>query len=369
MRILLLSTGGHIGGEESFTRELALSLIERNHAVWVAPGGETQKQDLKDHHIPVADLKISARNPLGIIKGAFQIRNFIQSHTIDIVHCQAAGPAIMGACLKLIPNQSTAKWIFHNHGLKKTTYRWLPFFLNRLELCLAASGSELARLQAHGVRISKSKRIHNGINPALYNFDESTQMHWRASIRNELGISHEKFVIAYIGRLSPEKGCDLLLPALQKVIAHDPEFHLIIIGDGVLRQFLYCQMQNLKLSSHVTFTGFRSDIPYMLCSIDVLILPSYMETFSITSLQAMASAKPVIASDVGGNPEQIIHNFNGYLFETGNSMALSECILRLKNEQNALLMGENGRNYIKHYLNIVRMVDEIELQYKHLCEK
>ena len=74
MNILLLSTGGKIGGEETFTRNLALSLIKRNHQVTVCPGGEVQKMDLVQHEIPVCEVDITARKPLGLYKAAKEIQ-------------------------------------------------------------------------------------------------------------------------------------------------------------------------------------------------------------------------------------------------------------------------------------------------------
>jgi glycosyltransferase involved in cell wall biosynthesis len=79
----------------------------------------------------------------------------------------------------------------------------------------------------------------------------------------------------------------------------------------------------------------------------------------------MGAGIPVIASDTGGTPEQIIHNFNGYLFETGNYVDLSQKILLMIDNKNASSLGLNGKEFIDKYLNEKRMVDEIEAYYKN----
>lgn len=118
------------------------------------------------------------------------------------------------------------------------------------------------------------------------------------------------------------------------------------------------------MEERVVFAGFRSDIPGMLSCIDVLVLPSYMETFSLTTLQAMGAGVPVIASDTGGNPEQVINNFNGFLFETGNSDAFAGRIVEMIHKSDRNNMGNNGKMLVEKYLNASRMVDEIGYYYK-----
>jgi glycosyltransferase involved in cell wall biosynthesis len=364
MKILLLSTGGHIGGEETFTRNLAKALIERGHNVFVAAGGPVQKQDLEKTGIPLADIDITSRSVSGILKGVVRLKKYIEKIKPDIVHCQAAGPAIMGGIIKKLGWSNGEKWIYHDHGINKFTYKWLPFFLNSLNLTITNSDFELIRLKANGVKDDRIVRIHNGVEPGDFTFPEETRTALNLKYRNEFGLSEEEFVLGYIGRLSPEKGCDLLLAAMKVVSDAKPETKLIIVGDGILRDKLQEDVRTSNLKQKVIFTGFRSDIPGVLTCMNVLVLPSYMETFSLTTLQAMCSGIPVIASDTGGNPEQVVNNFNGFLFETGNHESLAERILLMINKRDITGMGLNGNTLIKNYLNATRMIDEIEYQYK-----
>jgi L-malate glycosyltransferase len=365
MNILLVSTGGHIGGEETFTRNLAVALMSRGYKVWVAPGGEVQMNDLIKRQISVADIDIKGRSIKGLYKGAKAIKNFVRENKINVVHCQAAGPAIMGGIMKKMNWTQGEKWIYHDHGINKMTYKWLPIFLNLLDLSIANSDYELIKLKSNRVKDSKIVRIHNGIDPKEYDFTEVEKNINRKEIRKEFGILEHEFVIGYIGRLSPEKGCDLFLPALNKVLAKELNVKLLIVGDGILRAAMQEEMKSGNLEEKIIFTGFRSDIPKILCCFDILILPSYMETFSLTTIQAMGAGIPVIASNVGGNPEQIIPHFNGFLFETGNYIDLSIKIIDMIKNENIKKMGENGKELVEKYLNASRMVDEIEFYYSN----
>ena len=364
MKILLLSTGGHIGGEETFTRTLAEALIERGNIVMVATGGPVQKHDLQGRGITVADIDITMRSVSGILRGAINLKKYIQEIKPDIVHCQAGGPAIMGSIIKMSGGSFGEKWIYHDHGINKTTYKWIPYFLNHLDLTITNSDFELIKLKANGVRDNKIIRIHNGIDPNAYSFSEETRIFLRNKHRTEFGISEDDFVLGYIGRLSPEKGCGLLLPAFRIASENNPNMKLLIVGDGILRKKLQDEVRGSYLDHKIIFAGFRSDIPGLLTSMDTLLLPSYMETFSLTTLQAMGSGLPVIASDTGGNPEQIVNNFNGYLFETGDYDSLAGRINEIINKKDRVTMGYNGNLLVRTYLNISRMVDEIEYHYK-----
>lgn len=370
MRILLLSTGGHIGGEETFTRNLAKALIERGHDVIAVAGGPVQIKDLNEEDIPIAKIDITKRSALGLMKGAIRLQRYIEDTKPEIIHCQAAGPAIMGGIIRKLGLGKGEKWVYHDHGINQNTYKWLPFFLNSLDLTITCSDLEMIRLKANGVKDESIVRIHSGIVPGDYSFSDEMKRDLRRRYRTEFGIQKEDFLLGYIGRLSPEKGCDLLIPAIKLVLENiNQGLRLLVVGDGILRNKLQKESLAFELDKDVIFTGFRTDIPGILTCMDTLVLPSYIETFSLTTLQAMGSGIPVIASDTGGNPEQIIDNFNGLLFETGKTDSLASKIRQMIDRKDRDIMGHNGYLLVEKYLNASRMVDEIEYQYKKVSKQ
>lgn len=363
MNILLASTGGHIGGEETFTRNLAISLINRGHNVWVAPGGDIQLNDLVNSNIPLAEIDIKGRSLWRLFKGASNIKSFIVENSIDIVHCQSVGPALMGVIITRMKGRKGEKWIYHGHGIKSLTYKWFPPLLNSLDFTITCSDHEQIKLKSCGVIEDRIVRVHNGINPDDFTFTYKIKEDLRTKFRKEFGINENDFLLGYIGRLSPEKGCDLIIPTIHKLRNSIPSVRFVIVGDGILREDLEREVSRLNLKDKVIFAGFRSDIPGILTCLDTLVLPSYRETFSLTSLQAMGSGIPVIASDAGGNPEQVINNFNGFLFETGSIDSFVGRINQMYESKKRSEMGYNGRMLVEKYLNTNRMVDEIEYIY------
>jgi glycosyltransferase involved in cell wall biosynthesis len=153
----------------------------------------------------------------------------------------------------------------------------------------------------------------------------------------------------YAGRLSPEKGVDLLIKAMRYV---SPEIHLKIIGTGNELEKLKSMTRDYNLSN-ITFTGFMPpeslQEEYKNCL--ACILPTVgFENAPLNVLEAFSYGKPVIGSKLGGIPELIEEGVTGYLFEPGNALELSEKITTTyASPETALHMGHNGRHRLDQF--------------------
>lgn len=369
MKILLLSTGGKIGGEETFTRNLALRLIELGHVVQVAIGGSIQKKDLESHDIEVAPIDITGRSLFKIFIGAKNLSKYIEENEFDIVHAQAVGPALMGVISKKLFHCSIP-WIWHNHGISNFAYNHIVKYLDNLDLVISNSDYVYVTLRNHGISLEKSKRIHNGINVKDFSVSSDEQKIFEKNIHDEFDIPMKNKILIYVGRLSSEKGVEVFLKAFERVYSVHLNTSCIIVGDGIEKSNLLAQIEKYKSRENIYFIGFRKDIKELVAASNILILPSHIETFSLTSLQSFATGTPCIASDVGGTPEQILNDFNGYLFKDNDYSDLAMKIqYLLENEVIYDYIKKNAKKMSNSYLNSDRMINEIELVYKSLIEK
>ena len=129
-----------------------------------------------------------------------------------------------------------------------------------------------------------------------------------------------------------------------KIVEKIPKAHFLIVGDGVYRKYLESLTRKLGLNQNVIFTGIRSDIPQILAALDVYVLSSVSEGFGRSIIEAMACAKPIVATRVGGIPEAIEHGANGLLVPAKNPAALSQAIISiLENKHKSRQMGLLGR--------------------------
>lgn len=177
------------------------------------------------------------------------------------------------------------------------------------------------------------------------------------------GINVDKFIpsrdssrltarrIGIIARLAPVKDIGTLLRALKIVITVFSDVQLDIIGDGSERTLLEELTKELNLANSVTFHGFRRDIPDVLYPIDIFVLSSISEGTSITLLEAMAAGKPVVVTNVGGNPAIIEDGVNGFLVPSRDPEQMADAIIRLlKDSETCRKMGEaNIRKVENHY--------------------
>jgi len=163
----------------------------------------------------------------------------------------------------------------------------------------------------------------------------------------------ENVELTFVGRLAPVKGLRFLLPAFEEALKTQPNLRLKIIGDGPERAALEAQAAPLK--DAVRFTGplSQADVAAELAKTDVLVLPSFAEGVPVVLMEAMASGKPVIATQVAGVSELVKSGENGLVIPPGHSAALKDAILALAADpEGRRRMGQAGRETVEAGFNI-----------------
>jgi glycosyltransferase involved in cell wall biosynthesis len=170
--------------------------------------------------------------------------------------------------------------------------------------------------------------IHNGVDSALFAPTNDS------ALRREFGASPGEFVVGCVGRLHPVKSLEILLEAAAILKSTASGYRFVIVGDGdeTYTRELLALRDRLGLADDVTFAGFRSDIHRAMAAFDVYALTSRSEGFSLSTIEAMASGIPVVATKCGG-PEQILENgVTGLLVENGSPNAVASAIARLRSD-------------------------------------
>ncbi len=209
-----------------------------------------------------------------------------------------------------------------------------------------------------GVTAEKINQIYNGIDQEKFSPRKTT----RPDLSPQGYLPHSPFVLGTVGRLAEVKDQAILLQALRKLVIQQPvlcdKLRLIIVGDGPLRHALQKMIEDLDLSNLVWMAGDRDEVPELLRMMDLFILPSLAEGISNTILEAMATGLPIIATDVGGNPELVVEGINGTLIPVGNSEALATAIVELIEHPRRLIsMGKNSLQKVKAGFSWDRTVD------------
>jgi len=167
---------------------------------------------------------------------------------------------------------------------------------------------------------------------------------------NEKEIHFEKFIL-FVGYLHRVKGVQYLIEAFNKIKDEFPDFKVVIVGEGPERENLKSKVKSLKLENKIEFKGKLSlkETKNLMKKCYCLVLPSLSEGLGRVLMEAMALEKPVIASNVGGIPELIKDDENGFLFEKGDSKELARKFKILLEDRNlAKKMGKKGKDIIKN---------------------
>jgi len=180
-----------------------------------------------------------------------------------------------------------------------------------------------------GVPVNRVMQIYNGV--------DQTRFTPRSGNKPDLApagfLRRDTIVTGTVGRLAAVKDQATLVRAFSRLLTQQPEnrdhLRLIIAGDGPERSRLQGLIKELKTEECVWITGDRDDIPDILKSFDFFVLPSLGEGISNTILEAMATGLPIIATNVGGNPELVEEGVNGHLVPRGNHEALADSMDKL----------------------------------------
>lgn len=204
--------------------------------------------------------------------------------------------------------------------------------LSRMTTAVVACSEEVAHALVERDHLSPSRVrcIPNGID--LLKFGSSSS----EGVREELGIGKERKLLGVVGRLHPEKGHEFLFRALAAMPEQRRrQLACVIIGTGGLEEHLRAQSRALGVDECVIFTGSRGDVPRLVAALDVLVMPSRSEGLPIALLEAMATARPVLCTRVGGIPDVVRHGENGLLVEFGDLDALRAGIETLLDDPEA----------------------------------
>ncbi len=173
--------------------------------------------------------------------------------------------------------------------------------------------------------------------------------------------------VGMIARMNtPAKNHKLLLRAAARLISNFPHLQFVLVGDGPLRQELEKEAEVLGLGSRALFLGDRRDIPSVLASLDISVLPSESESQSNAILEAMAAGVPIVASNTGGNPE-LIGEGRGLLVRCGDKEDLAQGIARLlQNTELRSEISENARDFVRQNFTLEKMRSRFEELYADL---
>jgi glycosyltransferase involved in cell wall biosynthesis len=199
----------------------------------------------------------------------------------------------------------------------------------------------------YGINKNKVHVIYNGVDTERFKPRSN-----RVEIRREFELDPKEKVVLFVGRLYHRKGLETLLRSIPPVLREFINVKFVISGTGFKQKEENLRMlsKELGIEDNVTFLGYVPDekLPLLYSASDIFVLPAIYENFPFAILEAQATGLPVISTNVGGIPEFLVDNENGFVIEPRDPTKLTQKVLTLLQDPKlAKEMGENGRKLIE----------------------
>jgi glycosyltransferase involved in cell wall biosynthesis len=373
----------NVGGAALHVLQLAREQERRGHDVVVVAGtlaaGEESMEYVADDlgvdllRLPVLQRELSLRaDPAAILA----LRRIIGERRPDVLHTHTAKAGATGRLAAVSSGRAKPRAVvhtYHGHVLSgyfsrrwERVFRWIERGLAPTSGTLIAVSDEV-RDDLVGFGVAPARRF--AVVP--YGFDlppwgpEDDEA--RASIRAELGAGDETFVVGWAGRLTAIKRPLDLIRTLRELLDRDVDAVLVLVGDGEDRPRVEALAAELGVADRCRLVGFQKSIRPWYASFDALLLTSANEGTPVVAIEALAAARPVVATRAGGTGTVVRNGESGYLEAIGDTQALADRLAALALDP-ALRerMGAAGADDVRARFAVGRMADDVEAIYRRL---
>jgi glycosyltransferase involved in cell wall biosynthesis len=321
--VLLVITLAEVGGAQTYVASLLPALVGRFDVAVAAHGSGPLREAAEAAGVRFIPLQ-SVRRPISPwrdLAGLLELARLLRRERPDILHASSSKAGVLGRLAGFVARVpvrifTVHGWAFAAHsGFSSRLYRWADRLVKPLTtVTICVSERELEAGLAAGTCVSeRTVVIPNAVDVE--------------SAPRSSPAERERPLILAVGRLKAPKDFPTLIRALSGL--RPDSFEAVIVGEGPDRPRLEEEIEALGLSGRVRLAGERRDVPELLAAADVFVLPSASEGLPVSVLEAMAAGLPVIASRVGGVPEQVSDGETGLLVEPGDPSELTAALDRL----------------------------------------
>lgn len=307
------------------------------------------------------------KNPVPFLKSIYFLIRIIKKEEIKLIHSNTLWDnqyGVIAAKMTRIPH------ILHVRGFSEEKSSWKDLYhMGSMAICNSEHTRDIF-LKNSKFR-KRAEVIYNSVDVEEFKSDNKK----RFEIREYYGFRDADFVMGMAGRLTEEKGQLALLKVLLPILEKEPKYKILIAGDEKVHpeskytEQIISFIKKNDLGRNVILTGFLEDMNGFYNAVDLFLLPSFREPFGRVLIEAMATETPVIASRVGGVPEVVDHEINGYLIQPGDVDSWRKGINDLAND-NLLRcqLGESGRKKVIEKFTLHHTTSKIVSIYNELIK-
>ena len=342
----------HIGGVGVHIHTLSKELIKKGHEVYVITYPHKDIKDIDGIHV-IGTKGVNIPGLRGLffaINAERELKKLIERENIDIIHGHYLLPAGW-ASVKAGKSTHTKTYVTSHGSDMFETYKKQKFTRPLINKVLKDADVVLAI-----PNIKEKTRLHwNSIDVSKFKTTEENKDKFKKELVQEFGIDADKPIILFVGNIIKRKNVELLIDAKKEMSV---EANLVIVGDGPQSKELKekCEKEDIQ---NVYFTGTRRDVEDVIPSCDLLVLPSFSESFGLVLIEALSCGKPVIGSNVGGIKEIITEDV-GLLIDPNDPTDLANAIDRVLSDDELMeRFKSNARDRAKDFGETKLPYDEL----------
>jgi glycosyltransferase involved in cell wall biosynthesis len=364
LKILFANSIQMFAGGEIWMLNTIEALQQRGHAITLLcrPGTELARR-AAEKGIDLFLLKLRGDfDPVTI----FQIYRWLKQHRPDVILTNMDKELrLCGSAAKLAGKPVVISRRGIDYPLKdRIHYRLTYNYLTDRVVANSESTKRSLLKNTPWLGADRIQVIYNGIQPENY-AEIATR-----DLRAELELLPGAPIVGFVGQLNERKGFDALLPAFQRLVEKVPAAVLLLAGVGDLQPEIEAFVRAHGLQKNIRLLGFRNDIPNLMRTIDLLVLPSWWEGFGIVLIEAMAAGKPTITTNISSMPEIVAHRETGLIIPPHDATACFQALLEMVTQPDwARELGRHGLEAVHRRFTLTRMVDQYEAFFAELVEK
>jgi glycosyltransferase involved in cell wall biosynthesis len=366
------------GGAETGCYDLAHYLPENNCSSYIVTSGGELLKFIDRKKVKIIKLPVHSKNPFLMFFNSIALIFIILLNNISIVHARSRAPAWSCFLATKVTRRRFVTTFHGTYNFKNPFKKFYNSVMVRSNLVIAGSNFIFSHIKDNYSKYLDLKKkflvIFRGINVDY--FDPSTTLETdEDNLRITWGVPIDKKLILMPGRLTAWKGQEVFIEALNlvnKELGHQ-SFYAVILGGDQGRDVYTKKVKRLteqyRLSTQVKFIEHCKNMPLAYKVSNLVISASVEpESFGRVAVEAQSMEKPIIASDIGGSNETIVDNVTGFLFQSGNSEALSKKIVEVLqlDESRLKSIGIEGRKNIMRKFNVEKMCFSTYSEYKKL---
>ena len=366
------------GGAETGCYDIAHYLSENNCGSFIVTSGGELLKFVNKKKVKVIRLPVNSKNPILIFFNFLALIGIILFNNISIVHARSRAPAWSCFLATMITGRKFVTTFHGTYNFKNNFKKFYNSVMVRSSLIIAGSNFIFSHIKENYSKYLDNKKkllvIFRGINVDY--FDPTTKLESdEKKLLTKWEIEKDKKIILLPGRLTSWKGQELFIEAINLVnteLGYEAFYGIILGSDqgrDLYKKKLIRLTEQYRMMNQIKFIDSCKDMALAYKISDIVVSASIEpEAFGRVAVEAQSMEKPIIASNIGGSNETIIDDKTGFLFESGNSKALSQKILKVLSldESSLKTIGIEGRKNIIQKFNVEKMCFSTYSEYKRI---